>query len=346
MTATWTAPPETMDAPRAAMDGRRALQLGLAAVWLLDGVLQYQSFMFSRGFSQMLAGTAAGNPAVIAHPITWAAGVVAHHPAGPNAAFATIQLLLGLGIACRPTVRPALAASVVWSAAVWWFGEGLGGVLNGTASPVNGAPGAVILYALLAVLLWPAAPAGARAPFAAARPVGARTARALWLVLWGSLAYFAVTTANRSAQGLHDMVAGMTAGEPGWLASIGRGGASLLAHRGLAASVVLAVLLAVIAVGIFLPVPAARAALVLAVLVALVIWVVGQDLGGILAGGATDVDSGPLLVLLALAYWPTRAPAAPPPTRTSPAGSEAAVPDTFAGPPPTDTSPAGSAAAA
>ena len=30
-------------------------------------------------------------------------------------------------------------------------------VLTGAASPVNGAPGAVILYALLAVLLWPAA---------------------------------------------------------------------------------------------------------------------------------------------------------------------------------------------
>ena len=155
--------------------------------------------------------------------------------------------------------------------------------------------------------------------------MGARTARALWLVLWGSLAYFAVTAANRSAQGLHDMVAGMSAGEPGWLTSIGRGGASLLAHRGLAASVVLAVLLAVVAVGIFLPVPAARAALVLAVVVALVIWVVGQQLGGMLAGGATDPDSGPLLVLLALAYWPSRAPVVASPAGAAPSGAQAAA---------------------
>ena len=45
----------------------------------------------------------------------------------------------------------------------------------------------------------------------------------------------------------------------------------------------------------------------LAIVVSARIWVVGQDLGAILAGGATDVNSGPLLVLLALAYWPAPA---------------------------------------
>ena len=74
-----------------------------------------------------------------------------------NAIFAALQVLLGLGIAWRPTVRLALAASVAWAVAVWWLGEGLGGLLAEAARPrVNGAPGAVLLYALLAVLLWPA----------------------------------------------------------------------------------------------------------------------------------------------------------------------------------------------
>ena len=139
---------------------RRVLQLGLAAIWLLDGVLQYQSSMFTKAFVQMIGGTSAGNPGVVAGPINWNATLVEHHLALVNAIFATIQLLIGLGIAWRPTVRPALAASVVWSLGVWWFGEGLGGVLSGAASPVNGAPGAVIIYALLAVLLWPAAGPG------------------------------------------------------------------------------------------------------------------------------------------------------------------------------------------
>jgi hypothetical protein len=296
------------EAPPAAarLDGRRALQLGLAAIWLLDGVLQYQSFMYTKAFGQMLAGTAQGNPSVIARPITWDATLVEHHLVLVNTIFATIQLLLGLGIAFRPTVRIALAASIAWAIGVWWFGEGLGGILDGGASPLNGAPGAVIIYALLAVLLWPA-DRDVSARFVAARAVGAHVARALWLVLWLSLAYFALTPANRAPQAVSGMIAGMNSGEPGWLSAIERGGASLLANQGLAASVVLAAALAVIAVGVYLPRPFARATLVLAIVVALVIWVVAEAFGGILAGGGTDPNSGPLLVLLALAYWPPRA---------------------------------------
>jgi hypothetical protein len=296
------------EAPPAAarLDARRALQLGLAAIWLLDGVLQYQSFMYTKGFGQMLAGTAQGNPSVIARPITWDATLVEHHLVLVNTIFATIQLLLGLGIAFRPTVRIALAASIAWAIGVWWFGEGLGGILDGGASPLNGAPGAVIIYALLAVLLWPA-DRDVSARFVAARAVGAHVARALWLVLWLSEAYFALTPANRAPQAASGMIAGMESGEPGWLSAIERGGASLVASQGLAASVVLAVALAAIAVGVYLPRPFAKATVALAIVVALVIWVVAEGLGGILAGGGTDPNSGPLLVLLALAYWPLRA---------------------------------------
>ena len=311
-------------------DLRRWLQLGLAAIWVLDGVLQYQSFMFTKAFGQMLARTAVGNPAFVAESARWGAAIIERSPVPANAAFATIQLAIGLGIAWRPAVRFALAGSVVWAVAVWWFGEGLGGVLNGTASPVNGAPGAVILYALLAIVIWPSAAGPGRAagddpgPFVAARPLGAAAARGLWVVLWGSLAYFSVTAASRAAQGLHDMIAGMAAGEPPWLASVDRGAAGVLAGHGLAVSIALAAVLAAVAAGMLVPArlarpasparrasrdwPArgARAAVVLAVAVSLVIWLVGQNLGQILAGGATDVNSGPLLVLIALAYWPLR----------------------------------------
>ena len=47
---------------RAAPDVRRLLQLALAGLWLLDGVLQYQAFMFSKGFSDMLAGFGVREP--------------------------------------------------------------------------------------------------------------------------------------------------------------------------------------------------------------------------------------------------------------------------------------------
>jgi hypothetical protein len=293
----------------AVLDPRRALQLALGALWLLDGMLQFQPSMFGHGFAQMLAGSAQGNPAVVARPITWSAGLIGHHVVALNAIFAAIQLLLGLGIAWRPAVKLALAGSVAWSLAVWWLGEGLGGVLAGTASPVDGAPGAVLLYGLLAVLLYPADrhPAGRHpagrdpaAPFTAARAVGRHVAQASWLVVWLGLAALALLPASRA---IGRTIADTTPGEPAWLAWTDAHAASALTRHGLLAAVVLAGVFVIVASGTFLPRRAARAAIVLAIAVAAALWL-AQGLGGILAGSATDPDTGPLLALLALAFWP------------------------------------------
>ena len=148
--------------------------------------------------------------------------------------------------------------------------------------------------------------------------MGAPAARALWLVLWLSLAYFALLPGNRAPQALQAEIAGMATGEPGWLAALDRGAAALVAHQGLAASIVLAAALVIIAAGVYLPPPAARAALVLVLVVAAVIWVFGEGFGVIMTGGGTDPNSGPLLALLALTYWPARAPV-PAPVRIAPA---------------------------
>jgi len=283
------------------LDHRERLRLALAALWVLDGLLQYQPFMFTPDFAKTLAATAQGNPGVVAHPITWAAGIIAAHPQWTNALFATIQLALGIGIALRPTVRLALAGSIVWSVAVWWFGEGFGGVLNGTANPLSGAPGAVILYALLAVLLWPAADSSTMDHRVTAdHPL----ARALWLVLWGSLAYFALLPGNRTSQGIHDMITSISAGQPQWLVAIDHVAAGVADGRGTALSIVLAVLLAAVAVGVFAPPASRRIVLVVAMALAAVIWVIGEAMGNVFSGQGTDVNSGLLLALLALTYWP------------------------------------------
>ena len=286
----------------AALDTRRKLQLALAVLWLLDGILQYQPSMFSHSFPQLLAGGAHGNPAIVAGPISWSANTIGHHLVALNAVFATIQLALGLGIAWRPTVKVALAASVAWSLGVWWFGEGLGGVLTGKASPVNGAPGAVILYAVAAILLWPAE-RDAAAPFAAARAVGRRAAQASWLVLWGSLAFFALLPGSRAPQAISDMISAMAPGEPGWLGWLDTHAASALGHQGLPASIVLAGVLALIAAGVYLPARSVRAIIALALVVAAALGL-AQGLGGVFTGSGTDLNTGPLLALIALAFWP------------------------------------------
>jgi len=91
---------------------RRGLQIALGLIWLLDAALQYQPYMFTRAFARdVLAPGAEGSPAVVHGPVSWSAGLVAAHPVIWNTLFATIQLLLAVGLLWRPTVRAALAAS-------------------------------------------------------------------------------------------------------------------------------------------------------------------------------------------------------------------------------------------
>jgi hypothetical protein len=60
---------------------------------------------------------------------------------------------------------------------------------------------------------------------------------------------------------------------------------------------------------------------VLAIVLAVVICL-AEGLGGLFTGGGTDPDSGPLLALLAVAFWPpVPSPAAPSPAALSPAAA-------------------------
>jgi hypothetical protein len=273
----------------------RVLQLALAVLWLLDGALQFQPFMFSKSFPAMLAATASGNPAIVSVPITWNASLIGQHAVLLNSMFAITQLLLGIGIAIRPLTRVALAASICWALGVWWFGEGLGGVLAGTANTLTGAPGAVLLYAVLAVLLW-----------SPSRPLSHHGACLVWLVIWLSLAWFAFTPADRAPQSISTVITSGGTGEPRWLAALDRPVAALTSGQGLYVSAGLAVVLALIAAGIYLPPRFVKVPLVAAIAVAALIWVFGEAFGGLLTGTATDPNSGPLLALLALTYWPAR----------------------------------------
>ncbi len=90
-------------------DARRVLQLVLAAVWLLDGLLQYQSFLYAMAFGQMIGGTAAGSPGVIARPISWNAALVEHHLVLLNTVFAKAFSQILAGGDTDPNSAPLLA---------------------------------------------------------------------------------------------------------------------------------------------------------------------------------------------------------------------------------------------
>jgi len=286
-------------------DLARTFQLVVATLWLLDGVLQIQPLMFTpgpRGLSGMLRRAAGGNPGWIAHTITWNASLVDHHPVLANTAFALIEFLIGFGIVWARTRKAALALSILWSLGVWWFGEGLGALFSGNATPFGGGPGGALFYAVIAVLLWPSARSDG--PFVAAQTLGVRTAKIIWVVVWAILAVLSVVGASRSPQMLSDLVNDLNTGEPGWLAHIDRFGSALFLNDGTALAILLSAVCLVVAVGVFLTPHLTRATIVLAVVVFGLIWVVAQDVGGVLAGGATDPNAAPLVILFALIYWP------------------------------------------
>jgi hypothetical protein len=294
---------------------RRALQVALAVVWLVDAALQFQPSMFSASFvTSALEPAASGTPGLVARPMLWADHLMVHHIAWYNALFALIQLLIGLGLLWRRTVRLARGTSIVWGLAVWWVAEGFGGVFSG-ASPLSGEPGAVVLYVLVAVFVWPT-PRREGASVVAAS-AGGRAGAALGVVVWGTWAVYFVLPHNRTPQGLSHVVAGVAAGEPAWVRAMDHGLASLLAGRGLAVSLVLALACVAVALAGLVAVPSlVRAALVVALVLAAGIWLT-QDFGGVFTAQGTDVNSGPLVALLAWTYWPLapRTPRTPRPTR-------------------------------
>jgi len=280
---------------------RRGVQIGLGLIWLLDGVLQFQSFFFSQSFlTGMIAPLALGQPRPIAHSITWAAGVASHHLIQYDTLFGFIQVLIGLGLLFPPTVRPALVLSFVWVPIVWWFGEGLGMIPAGMASPLTGAPGAVLLYGLIGVCVWPK-----RRPRVSAADgglVGDRGGLAFWSLLWLLAAALWLQGVNRAAGAFQSTIASQEPSSMGWLASLQSSVAKATNGDGLALAVLLALLSVAVAVGVWTPLR--TPALWLGIVLSLAYWLFGQGMGDLTTTQATDVNAGPVFILFALALLP------------------------------------------
>lgn len=300
---------------------RRHLQLVLAALWLLDGALQLQPFMLSSGFAdKVLAPAAGGQPALVAVPVRWSASLVASHHVLADVAFAGVQLAIGLALLVRPLARLALAASAAWATGVWFVGEGLGGVLGGHSSLLAGAPGAAAIYVVLSVLAWPprpplvmvAAPPGWlgawRARLTPPRASGEGGGAALapwvagaWAVVWIGGAVLRCLPAQRSASAIAAALVANAAGSPRWLAGWDHAVAAWVVSTGGGLVVALVVVQVLVGVGALVRGPARLVATATGVALALALWVLGQGMGQITGGQATDPNAGVLLALLGVA---------------------------------------------
>lgn len=279
--------------------GRRGVQVALGLLWLIDGALQLQPFMFGPKFSaQVLLPAGSGQPGWVSAVVDFSARQIAVHPAAWNAAFAAVQLALGAGLLVPRLVRPALLASGLWAAGVWWLGEGFGGLWSGHASLVTGAPGAVVLYAVLAAAAWPL-PGRGEGRDRPGQPVAAWFPLA-WLVTWLGGAWLQLLPGQNRPADL-SMEVSNSAGAPGWLAHADTLAASAASHGGALLFTVVVTLMAAIGVTGWRAGPLRAISAALGAGLALVFWVVGENFGELYSGHATDPNSGPLLIVMALA---------------------------------------------
>jgi hypothetical protein len=206
--------------------------------------------------------------------------------------FAAVQLLLGVGLLVPRTARLTLAASIGWALGVWYLGEGLSGMASGHASLITGAPGSALIYALLAGAAWPRRDASREGP--------APWLPFVWAVLWVGAAVFQALPGQNSGAAIASALTAGASGAPAWLAGVDNSVGAWAAHHGLLLVTLLVAAEALIGVGA-LARRTRTPALALGFGLTLLLWVLGQDLGALYTGRATDPNSGLVLAVMAIA---------------------------------------------
>jgi len=276
---------------------------GLGALWLLDGLLQAQPLMVTRFVGGFLVPLVQGQPPALVTLMRAGIALWSLNPVLANVGATWLQIGIGLALLLGGQSRwrrVGLWVSVGWSAVVWIWGEGLGGVLVG-GSWLGGSPGSVLLYGLGALLaLQPA--------------VFWDNGRAVRILRGGLVAFWTLAAGMQawppsgfwSGSALSELPQSMAAmPQPAWLAAPLHAWAALLAAHPLGWNAALVAVFAGLAAA-WLWRPADRRVWAATVLVTALTWYFGQDFG-VLGGMGTDPNTGaPLLVLLAtygVAVW-------------------------------------------
>ena len=287
-----------------------------------------QPHMFTSGFVyQVIAPAAQGEPGFVAALVHLGSRLFLLNPALFNLGFALIQLIIGGLILFRATAKVGLVLSLVWGLVVWSLGEAFGGIFSTHTLLLMGAPGAVALYMLIALAIMPALRGAKKLNHPKYWLVF------VWMILWIGGGVYQLLPGQNTAAGLGSMIAGNASGAPGWLASLDTSVGNWLAgfsgvhaavaaspnvmtmggmvmssplpqsptHPGYAAVLILALIEVAIGMGVLLPGWWRRSAVGLGMVLSLLFWIVGQDMGAIYSGFATDLNSGPLFMLLGLA---------------------------------------------
>lgn len=259
----------------------RILTICLGVFWLLDGILQLQPAMFTNVFvNTILAPTLQNQPSFIADIIAFGIRIFSINSFWFNLGSALIQLLIGalLLFPVRNNARRiGLWFSVAWALIIWIFGEGFGLLATGSATFYTGAPGSALLYLIIALCLlysWQ----------------GKLSIAAGVIFLLGSVLNLMPMFWQPTMLSTLSIIPGIS----GLLGTLGATGTMY----GNIIAVDLLMLL-----GLFLIFIPNRTVAWVSIAFLAIVWVVGQNFGGLQTfpfGTATDPNSAPLLALFIL----------------------------------------------
>jgi hypothetical protein len=259
----------------------RIIAICLGSLWLFDGILQLQPAMFTSTFvSTVLAPNLQNQPSIVADIVAFGIHVFSMNIFWWNFASAFIQIFIGvlLLLPLRDDVkRFCLWLSVAWALIIWIFGEGFGNLMTGNATFYTGAPGAVLLYLILALfLLYPRKLPLQKLPMAAGI-----------LFLIGAALNLAPMFWQPTMLSMMAAVPGVS----GWLSTFGSQGTMI--GNFLAIDIL-------VCLGIFLLLIPNRTVAWVTIAFLFMVWWLGQNFGGILTfptGTATDPNAALLFIV-------------------------------------------------
>jgi hypothetical protein len=305
----------------------------IGILWLIDGLLQLQPLMFTMNMvNGVMIPMTHGQPAPIAANLNWIVQITTQNLTLVNWIIALVQISIGLCLIFGLWVKPIVIVSIIWALIVWYGGEGLSMLLTGQASALTGAPGAVLLYPLLGLVIYPRRTSDGRFSHSLTANEDNNTGMGgilsrlqLRWVLAGLWFLFALLQLQPYwwQSGQISQAIGSMVGQGGLNSVFVDPLLQRLSDITANAEIPLNIALIVVFLGLGFGLTLAkneqvRPLLVLSILVSFVIWYMAEAFGMILTGMATDFNSGLLLIVIALACWPlahSRVPQRREPTR-------------------------------
>jgi len=286
-------------------------------LWLIDGLLQLQPLMFTGNMiNGIMRPMLVGQPGFVEPGLQFIVTQTTLHLVEVNLLIAGVQILLGLSLLFLPDrwVKTLVLTSIVWALIVWFGGEGMNMLFTGTASILSGAPGAVLLYPLLGLTVIPRKQSGASAleATASSHDDGLLSRRTLRWVLSGFW-FFAALLQLQPTWWQPGQISGAIG------AMVGQGGLNTVlvdpvltqisnATVNIETPLNIALIVVFLALGIgiaLVPEKQLRPFLIASIVMSVLFWYCSEAFGMILTGMATDFNSGLLVVVMALAVWPT-----------------------------------------